>query len=228
MKKISILGDSISTFTGYTEPDGVFYDLFNIMFAEMKGVEDTWWMRVIRALDGQLDTNNSFSSTTVSENVFCGSSMGESARMMDAFHRSPHYLPGCSDKRTSGLGDPHMILVSMGTNDAGYGVDTTTFARDYRRMLQKLKRNYPNAEIWCSTLLWSYCIKNDCMDYYPPGASASLDPYNKIIRETAAAENCLLADLAADGTQYSAIDIVHPDNAGMKTTADLWLRYLKK
>ena len=227
MKKISILGDSISTFTGYTTPDGVFYDLFCVAMAEMRGVDDTWWMRVIHELDGQLEVNNSFSSTTVCENFSCGNPIAESARIMDAFHRSPNYLPGCSDQRTAGLGNPDMILVSMGTNDAGYGVDLGKFSRDYHLMLQKLKRNYPHAEIWCSTLLWSYCIKNDCMDYYPPGASASLDPYNKVIREAAASEKCFLADLAAEGVEYAAIDIVHPHNEGMKTIADLWLKYLK-
>ena len=42
MNKISILGDSVSTFPGYTSPDGVFYDLFIQGMADMRGVEDTW------------------------------------------------------------------------------------------------------------------------------------------------------------------------------------------
>ena len=36
MKKISVLGDSISTFSGYTTPDGVFYDLFAMAMAAWK------------------------------------------------------------------------------------------------------------------------------------------------------------------------------------------------
>ena len=71
--------------------------------------------------------------------------------MPDKFHRSPNYLSSCSDRRTAGLGNPDTILIYMGTNDAGYGVDPARFAADYRRMLQKLKANYPAAEIWCGT-----------------------------------------------------------------------------
>lgn len=204
MKKISVLGDSISTYQGYTTPSGVFYDLFNAMYADMKGVNDTWWMQVIHALNGTLEVNDSYSSTTVS-----GTS----------------HLCACSDKRTSSLGNPDMILVFMGTNDYGYHIDTISFERDYRIMLKKLKHNYPHSKIWCGTLLWSYCIKEQYINYYGdlPGGQSALEPYNRIIRAVCKEEGCPVADLAAAGIEYAAIDCAHPHADGMKTIADLWI-----
>lgn len=219
MKKISILGDSVSTFQNYTTPDGVFFDLFNISYAGMTSVEDTWWMRVIHGLGGQLEVNNSFSSTTVADVPIPYHLVST-----DRYHRSPLYLSGCSDQRTSQLGNPDMILIYMGTNDAGYGIDAAAFERDYRLMLQKLKRNYPRAEIWCGTLLWSYCIKDEEIQYYNAETSASLDIYNEIIRKVVPQENCCLADMAASGEEYAAIDCAHPSVEGMETIATLWLR----
>ncbi len=208
MKKISILGDSISTYQGYTNPAGVFYDLFNATYADMRGVDDTWWMRVIHGLGGTLEVNDSFSSTTVS-----GSSP----------------LCSCSDERTSALGHPDMILVFMGTNDYGYHIDTLSFERDYRTMLRKLQANYPSAEIWCGTLIWSYCIKEEYNNYYGdlPGGLAALEPYNRIIRAVAKDAGCPVADLAAANVEYAAIDCAHPHADGMKTIAELWLNCLR-
>ncbi len=228
MKKISILGDSISTFSGYTTPDGVFYDLFSIGMADMRSVEDTWWMQVIRGLGGQLEVNNSFSSTTVSDADDYLPPLIAAGYVPDRFHSSPNYLSGCSDQRTAGLGNPDMILIFMGTNDAGYRIDPARFEQDYRRMLRKIKANYPAAQIWCGTLLWSHCVKDERINYYQTelGGAESLIPYNCAIRTAVAAEHCLLADLAASGQEYAAIDCAHPHASGMKTIASLWLQAL--
>ena len=51
-RRISILGDSISTFAGYTPEEAVFYDSYVQWETGVKSVEDTWWMQVIKALDG--------------------------------------------------------------------------------------------------------------------------------------------------------------------------------
>lgn len=52
--RISILGDSISTFAGYTPKDSVFYDSYVQWETGVKTVEDTWWMQVIRAFEQSL------------------------------------------------------------------------------------------------------------------------------------------------------------------------------
>ena len=157
MKKISVLGDSISTFSGYTTPDGVFYDLFAMAMAELRGVEDTWWMRVIRGWTACWTSTIPFPAPQY--RIVTGTLPPAPPQLSPtAFTAPSNYLSGCSDHRTSHLGHPDIILIYMGTNDAGYGIPLHEFDRDYRLMLQKLRRNYPNAAIWCGTLLWSYCV----------------------------------------------------------------------
>ena len=44
-RRISILGDSISTFAGYTPEEAVFYDSYVQWETGVKSVEDTWGCR---------------------------------------------------------------------------------------------------------------------------------------------------------------------------------------
>ena len=62
-KKVSILGDSYSTFKG-CNPEGYapFYpDAHN----DVKEVEQTWWSLYIQAKGYQLEKNNSWGGTTI-------------------------------------------------------------------------------------------------------------------------------------------------------------------
>lgn len=150
-KLFSILGDSISTFEGYSEPyDASFYDGLLKCQTDILRVTDTWWGQVIERLGGELLVNNSISGSLVCKHPNCEISSY-----------------GCSDERTSSLDrigvQPNVIMVFLGTNDWGYGVklkpdDETeksllsVFSVAYKTMLEKLQRNYPMAEIWCFTL----------------------------------------------------------------------------
>ena len=62
-KKVSILGDSYSTFKGYN-PEGYapFYPDAN---NDVKEVEQTWWSLYIQANGYQLEKNNSWGGTTI-------------------------------------------------------------------------------------------------------------------------------------------------------------------
>ena len=61
-KKISVLGDSISTFEGYSEPkDAVFYDMAKKLSSGVLRYADTWWGQVIEGLGGELLTLNAIS-----------------------------------------------------------------------------------------------------------------------------------------------------------------------
>ena len=77
---------------------------------------------------------------------------------------------------------PDVIIVYMGTNDWADGKlstngdplkeqDDTVFSVAYRIMLEKLKKNYPGAEIWCCTLAVSTCGKKQdfSFDFYYGG-----------------------------------------------------------
>ena len=65
--KVGILGDSYSTFGGYV-PEGyaVYYDVdAGEKYGFVNDVNKTWWMQVIKALDGTLVKNSSYSGSCV-------------------------------------------------------------------------------------------------------------------------------------------------------------------
>uniref|UniRef100_UPI002FD83630 SGNH/GDSL hydrolase family protein n=1 Tax=Eggerthella sinensis TaxID=242230 RepID=UPI002FD83630 len=104
-RRVSILGDSISTFDG-CNPDG-----FRVYYTgerrEETGVRlpaDTWWSQVIERLDGQLLANGSFSGSLVEG---AGFPAGSSQPRIDAL-------------ASDGV-QPDVVIVFMGINDYGWG-----------------------------------------------------------------------------------------------------------
>ena len=66
VKFVSILGDSISTYSGYN-PIGykVFYDEYNSLRNDMTSVYDTWWAKVNQFINAYICVNNSYSGSKV-------------------------------------------------------------------------------------------------------------------------------------------------------------------
>lgn len=133
-RRISILGDSISTFAGYTPEEAVFYDSYVQWETGVKSVEDTWWMQVIKALDGELGTNHSLVGSMVSGNLSTSAMSYERIEKLG----------------TNGI--PDIILISAGCNDWGFCVLPEEFEEAYRTMLHRIKEQYPHADIYCATL----------------------------------------------------------------------------
>lgn len=226
-KRFSILGDSISTFEGRSEPDyAAFYDLAHKLEADVLVPGDTWWGAVIDQLGGELLVNNSFLGSTV-----CRSPR----------HEIQSYA--CSEERTSSLGnaecDPDVIMVYMGTNDWGKGTplyddglheypkDTASvFYPAYKLMIERLKINYPQAEIWCFTLAKS-CQTNSSDFVFPYCyAGRNIEEYCEVVRAVAAELGCRLIDLYACAEPYDTIDGYHPNKDGMQTLAKAVLQAL--
>lgn len=141
-KKVSVLGDSYSTFQGYN-PEG-----YNPFYPnDRNDVTDpaqTWWMLYIKAMGYELEKNDSWGGTTV-----CTTGYG---RMNVA---SSSFLA-----RIDRLGNPDMIFVFGGTNDAWAGAPigeykwedwTDEDLKSYRPALacvfSRLKAQYPNAQV---------------------------------------------------------------------------------
>lgn len=219
-KRISILGDSISTFEGYN-PDGynVFYNAEKQRQAGIRQVSDTWWQTVIHFFGAELLVNNSWSGSRVTK------------------------LPGkdelfpsaCSSERTStlhiGIKNPDVILVYLGTNDWAFGAkignDTWQLNEDkhdffeqaYAIMLQKLKENYPQAEIWCCTLSATYMSANPGFVFPAAYAGMHIEVYNEIIRQITFRNKCNLIDLYGYRRAYDSLDGTHPNYDGMHMIA---------
>lgn len=216
IKKISIIGDSISTYIGYNPYNyPVYYKDDRAYDNEIESVDDTWWKQVIDGVDGTLCVNNSYSGSLVS----------------GKFESS-----ACSAERCTTLhdsGSPDVILIYIGTNDRGFEVDigfdapqdTQKFYGAYRAMLRQLKVNYPSAKIICGTLLMGK-LRNAVNHTYDRFMRED-DQYNKAIRLAVKEEDCLLADIALSGERYETLDYCHPTKEGHKLMSKLWLRALK-
>ncbi|MBQ2732737.1 MAG: hypothetical protein IJF74_01130 [Clostridia bacterium] len=216
-KYISVLGDSLSTLAGYNPPDyAVFYEWENKRTAGIYSPDDTWWGKVINALGGKLLVNNSFSGSTVTKHPSCE---------IESY--------GCSDARTSHLGfptiSPDIILVLLGINDWGCGMQIyptedekglNVFSVAYSAMLEKIKSNYPDAEICCLTFPRSaYKDRPDIeIPFYKGGGSFA--DYCDAIKKCAKEASCRLLDIYEPNAPYDTIDGFHPTAEGMQTIAD--------
>lgn len=222
-KLFSILGDSISTLDGYNPPEhSVYYSGYRKFDTNVFWPEDTWWGQVLDALGGKLLANDSFSGSWVCRPRGC---------------HVPSY--GSSDERTSSLGkdgrSPDVVILFMGTNDWGMQMklypdsgeedSLSVFSVAYRMTIEKIRSNYPAAEIWCFTLPIN---RNDPrINAYTEGRSP-IEEYCEVIRSCAEEKGCRLIDLYSVATDYSTVDGFHPDSKGMKTLAKNVLACLDK
>lgn len=148
-QKVSVLGDSYSTFGGYVSPStnlcwyngtdgGV--DKQN----DVKLVEQTWWHQLIYGRGYLLERNNSYSGSTV---CLTG-------------YRKEDYSDRAFITRIHNLGNPDIILVFGGTNDSWAKVpvgdfqyadwtraDLFNFRPAFCYLLYHLKQLYPDARI---------------------------------------------------------------------------------
>lgn len=226
-KQFSVLGDSISTLDGYN-PDG-----YNVFFSgdiceksKVVRKSDTWWGQVINYVGGELLINNAWSGSCVT-------------KMPD---RDSLFPSACSDERTSRIHmecvKPDVIMIYLGINDWAKGLGmpgkgyrgrkseegTIPFETAYQIMIQKLKMNYPDAEIWCCTLCPTFMSTDTSFVFPAMFGGIHIEEYNQVIRDTARREECRLLDLYLYRTPYDTIDGTHPNDSGMKTLATLVIR----
>ena len=109
--KVSVLGDSISTFSGVSGVKNAVYPNSTV-----KSTSDTWWYQVVDAMGGEvLKVNASGGSRILSDEYFAG------AGIRDGNYAA--YRDRCVDLHI-GNDNPDIIFVFMGTNDFSYHVDS--------------------------------------------------------------------------------------------------------
>ncbi len=185
-KKISILGDSISTYLGYIPTEyASFYPSAN---GDINNVNLTWWKQAINKLGAGVFTVNAYGGTCVS------SSTNNST---------------CDDTRLSKLvvggQTPDVIIIFMGTNDCGSQYVThDAFDSSYKVMLDKIKVLCPNTEIILCTLpvTGSFYSETD------------RTTYNATITKYATEYSLEVIDFASVDVSGSLLDAVHPNAAG--------------
>ena len=159
-QKISILGDSYSTFYGYVTPDT------NLCWYGVPGekkendvtqVDETWWRLFLKQYGYRLECNNSYSGATICHTGYDGADYSDRSFVT----------------RMSDLGQPDIILVFGGTNDSWAGVpignyqyadwekeDLYEFRPALCRLMDFLVTNYSNALIYYITNSRHYGITN--------------------------------------------------------------------
>lgn len=209
--KVSILGDSISTYEGYNPPEyAVFYNIGMTKKHGINSVYDTWWAKVNQYLKAYLCVNNSYSGSKVTGKKFPATSCEE--RLIGL--------------RTA-ASIPDIILVYIGYNDWGNGIEIADFKDSYGYMLSEIKRLYQNAKIICRTLMRSTVITDPDWVFPERYAGTALKKYNDTIRRLCRKEKCFLADLEDTHLRYETLDGSHPTADGHITISNAWIRCLK-
>ena len=232
-KKFSIIGDSISTYSGYVETtDGDGYRAFGSYHqgnANMPSVNDTWWMKFAKQTGMELLKNCSWSGSLV-----CGNSSSTTTASA-----------GCSTKRVNDLArdgvTPDIVLIYMGINDMAYNKEVGTwngsktipqdstsiniFSDAYVLMVDKVMRTYPKAQVCCFTLLESLQFGNNSKFPTINNSKVALKAYNDVIKEVASSLGCNLIDLHACGINTHnlddyTIDRLHPTYKGTTLMAN--------
>lgn len=226
-KMFSVLGDSISTLEGYSVPEGsVYYQGYVRLDSGVLSPHDTWWGRVIGEMGGELLVNNSISGSMVTKHPLC---------------ETESY--GCSDERTSSLCDsgraPDVIMILLGTNDFGWEVritpeseedrcDISVFSVAYELMLCKLRRNFPEAEIWCLTVPVGKCTSREGFPIRLRRGGRHISELRDAIALAAEKYGCRSVDILCPDTPYDTLDGIHPNASGMATIADSVLRCIRQ
>lgn len=142
-KKVSILGDSYSTFRGAIPQNyAVFYPLQG---NDVKNVEETWWYQFISDSGFQLEVNNSYSGSTI-----CNTG-----------YNREDYSDRAFISRVNEIGSPDILFIFGGTNDAWAGSpigeykyrditkpDLYFFRPALAYLLDELKSLYPETKIY--------------------------------------------------------------------------------
>ena len=211
-KKVSILGDSISTFTGTMPAD---YNIFYPEHGDIPNASQTWWGQLLTNTGMTLCRNASSANTDVTGNSLA---LDGSA-------------PGCSIRRLVDLqgadgSSPDVIIIYMGINDFARsrtlgsfrapGVQTEgevmVFTDAYELMLQKIKALYPAASIYCCTLL-ERCDMNG--DTGAPAVNLNgntVADFNTQIKAIAGAYGASVIDFYNCGINYTNLSLFTVDN----------------
>ena len=200
-KYVSILGDSISTYKSVSNDNTANSNIdANPYFYHGEfPLDKTYWMQIIKAFDMRLCVDNSWSGGNLSgaDDFSAGVNRAEQLSRDDGTK-------------------PDLIIIFMGINDLGRGVDILVFSDDYEKTLNTIKKNYPEATVCCVNL--------PNRGYLKQRTEAFCQAINSAVKK--AGSNFFVADLYHsrlnnDSYYMNTVDGLHPDEDGMKIIADI-------
>lgn len=202
---VSILGDSISTYTGWIPSNYVSaypnYDLTS--------VEETWWRIAIKEAGMNYCANASYSGGNVhGTDLLSGSNADRIKNLASAT-----------------LGNPDIVIIHMGVNDAtNVQVPKATFKADYKKMVEAIQEAYPGVDVVVCTMI-------PAKDFGSVTSQTLYNQYVEAIIELASEMNLTLIrlDQAINSTNMETCmaDAKHPNVAGMQVMGEEVARVLK-
>ena len=208
-KKLSILGDSLSTYNGISNDFRSNRTIRqNEYYYEMPFLScDTYWGILLNELGLELCVNNSYSGAFLS---------GRDISSSGVFR--------ANELSASDGTNPDFIIVFMGINDYGNYVDPQTFAQDYELTLEIIKRKYKNARVCCVNL-----------PNRNPLSTSRVESFNEGIENAVRkmGEGYFVADffgseMSGDNFYKHTNDDVHPNKDGMRLIADFIIKSFKE
>lgn len=196
-KYLSVLGDSISSFEGYIS-EGCLAG-YNEGY-DMR-VSDMWWYEMARLCGMNICTINASGGSGVTD-------LGDPQYKGNGDRATALDVPGCT---------PDVICVLLGINDFFNGVDYDQFTQEYTEMVQTMKGEYPDAEIFLCTYF-----------ELPGDYKAGVDDLNAIVAQIASEQGVQVLDLhgcelASENAEDRFTDYneetggaVHPNAVGQK------------
>ena len=201
-KKISILGDSISTYRGLSNDASAnaTTGANPYFYRDPFPPERTYWMRVILDFQMTLCVNNSWSGGNLSGAEYESAGVNRAAELARDDGQAPDF-----------------VIVFMGINDLGRGVDVSVFAADYEKTLDTVRQKYPEAAVCCVNL--------PDRDVY---VTKRAEDFNRAIEQAVrrAGSNFFVADLFHSRLNHdfyynNTVDGLHPDEDGMRFIAEV-------
>ena len=225
-KYLSMIGDSISTFEGWSNVAPAATGSGKCYYPKpfLTDVRQTYWMKLCERTGMKLLVNNSYTGSR------CANKGNGPVVATGANDR-------CKQLHKNGI-NPDYILINIGTNDFD-GMDgsnetmgtwngrgenypanpdsqsPTSFREAYAVMLHRLRKNYPLAKIFCCTVP---CGDNKGGGYDEfNGAGYNLVEFNDAIREIATAYGAHIVELATSGLDYWTLSTLYGDYDGNPT-----------
>lgn len=201
-KRISILGDSISTYKNVSNDINANSTIFGnpYFYCEPFPLEKTYWSLLIEKFGLSLCVNNSWSGGNLSGRNDFDSGINRAKNL----------------SRNDGS-KPDIIIVFIGINDLGRNVSYDVFAEDYCETLMRIMLKYPSASVCCVNM---------------PDRDISFrertEEFNRIIKSAvdSMGDGFFVADLFNsrlnnDDYYNNTLDGLHPDEDGMRMIAEV-------
>lgn len=240
MRAFAVFGDSISTYHGWNPPGfAVFYDAERAAAAGLGDACDTWWALVADRLGGRVVANASYSGSMVAGEGFpAGWSPERVAALRGTDGAAPtdvlvfmgtnDYGWGSAHAQAAGRSaatPPCVDLAQVPEAVAGVATpaDLAAFGEAYAAMLAAIRRELPDARVWCLSLLPGRVAGAVGPTFAWNLRGVPMDEYKRTIGRVAEDAGCRFVDASAFGLDYEAIDGTHPTALGMRQIAAMAL-----